>query len=77
MPRPLKKRAARNWPNVFGMAESKPDTAYSSAQRKSIFRRPKRSLKKPANIAPGTQPAIALAPAMPSWAAFKFMCSLR
>ena len=71
------KRAARNCSNVRGSADSTPDTAYSNAHRKSSFLRPNRSLRKPANIAPGMQPRMALAPAAPSWAELRFMCSRR
>ena len=49
-----------------GRRESpRPRTA--AAQRKSIFLRPNRSARNPAHIAPGMQPRIALAPAVPSW----------
>jgi len=54
-----------------------PETAKSAAQRKSIFLRPNRSERNPAHIAPGMQPRIALAPAIPSLAASSPMSALR
>ena len=77
MPSPLRNRAARNCSKVRGTAERTPETAYRSAQRKSIFFRPKRSLEEPGDIAPGMQPRIALAPAIPSWVGSRPMCALR
>ena len=68
MPRPPRKRAARNSVKVLGTAESTADAAKNIAQKKSTRRRPKRSLINPATMAPGMHPKMALAPAKPSCA---------
>ena len=77
MPRPPMKRAARNSSNVRGTADSNPERAYRNAHRNKVRRRPRRSLNSPANIAPGMQPRIALAPAIPSCVGLRCMCAFR
>ena len=63
---PTPNLAARNCEKVSGMADPSPETAYRMAHRNSTLRRPNLSLRKPATMAPGMQPRMALAAAIPS-----------
>ena len=57
-----------------GSADPTPDTANRIAHSRRTFLRPKRSLRNPANAAPGMQPTIALAPAQPVWSGVSEKC---
>lgn len=67
-PRPPINLARMNWVKVLGMAEAMEETANNTAVRIRTFFLPMLSLKYPANIAPTTQPQMALLAAHPTMA---------